>query len=82
MPYQLIGSGSLPLETLKSAALAVSPIDPKASGHVLNELAARFRQLPCPVVGRVSEGALQLDLRCLEDEAGFLSNLEQLGGGV
>lgn len=76
-----IGSGSLPLETLKSAALAVSPIDPKASGHVLNELAARFRRLPCPVIGRVSEGALQLDLRCLEDEAAFLANLEHLGAG-
>lgn len=76
-----IGSGSLPLETLKSAALAVSPIDPKASGHVLNDLAARFRRLPLPVIGRVSEGALQLDLRCLEDEAGFLANLQQLDGG-
>lgn len=76
-----IGSGSLPLETLKSAGLAVSPLDPKAGGHVLIELAARFRNLPRPVVGRVSEGALKLDLRCLENETDFLANLKHLDEG-
>ena len=32
-------------------------------------------------VGRVQEGALLLDLRCLEDEAAFLAQLEQLDAG-
>jgi L-seryl-tRNA(Ser) seleniumtransferase len=30
-----------------------------------------------PVIGRIQDGALILDLRCLEDEAGFVA---QLGG--
>jgi L-seryl-tRNA(Ser) seleniumtransferase len=31
-----------------------------------------------PVIGRVVEGALVLDLRCLEDEQAFLQQLPQL----
>ena len=27
------------------------------------------------VIGRIAEGSLILDLRCLDDEAGFVSNL-------
>ena len=34
--------------------------------------------LPVPVLGRIQDGALVLDLRCLEDEAGFLAQLERL----
>jgi hypothetical protein len=30
------------------------------------------------VVGRVHDGAYVLDLRCLEDEAGFVAQLDQL----
>jgi L-seryl-tRNA(Ser) seleniumtransferase len=28
-----------------------------------------------PVIGRLERGSLVLDLRCLEDEAGFAANL-------
>jgi L-seryl-tRNA(Ser) seleniumtransferase len=31
--------------------------------------------LPLPVIGRIADKALLLDLRCLEDEAGFLAAL-------
>jgi len=31
-----------------------------------------------PVIGRVVEGTIVLDLRCLEDEATFLQQLPQL----
>jgi L-seryl-tRNA(Ser) seleniumtransferase len=29
-----------------------------------------------PVIGRIADQALIFDLRCLEDEAGFVKNLE------
>ena len=40
--------------------------------------AAAFRGLPIPVIGRMHEGAFILDLRCLDDEAAFLAQLERL----
>ena len=50
----------------------------EASGRALAALAAALRALPVPVIGRIEEQALVLDLRCLEDEAGFVANLAQL----
>jgi L-seryl-tRNA(Ser) seleniumtransferase len=73
-----IGSGSLPLETLPSAGLAMVPVGRKGAGTRLEALAAAFRGLPVPVIGRIKEGAFILDLRCLDDEAGFLAQLEHL----
>ena len=72
-----IGSGALPLETAPSAALAIRPaIGP--SGGRLNALAAALRALPIPIIGRIENDALLLDMRCLEDEAGFLDSLSHL----
>jgi L-seryl-tRNA(Ser) seleniumtransferase len=71
-----IGSGALPLETIPSAALAIRPT--RGRGGALSSLAAALRQLPIPVVGRLENQALLLDLRCLEDEAGFVANLATL----
>ena len=68
-----IGSGALPLETVPSAGLAVSPRS--GSGRALAALAAALRGLGIPVIGRIENRALLLDLRCLEDEAGFTANL-------
>jgi L-seryl-tRNA(Ser) seleniumtransferase len=31
-----------------------------------------------PVIGRLHEGRFVLDVRCLEDEAGFVAQLERL----
>ena len=66
-----IGSGSLPIERLESAGLALVPRDRKMAGRALDELAAALRALPVPVIGRISDDRLLLDLRCLED-AGLL----------
>jgi L-seryl-tRNA(Ser) seleniumtransferase len=74
-----IGSGALPVETLPSAALALRPArSSKGDGRWLKDIAARFRALPTPVVGRVSNGAFLLDLRTLEEELAFLAQLAGL----
>ena len=74
-----IGSGALPIETLPSAALALTPHAAKRQrGSALKRLAAAFRALPQPVIGRISDGVFLLDLRCLEDEDGFRAQLGQL----
>ncbi len=67
-----IGSGSLPLDLLPSFALRITvPGAKRSSGKALERIAGAFRALPVPVIGRISEGTFLLDLRCLEDEAGF-----------
>jgi L-seryl-tRNA(Ser) seleniumtransferase len=69
-----VGSGAVPAETLPSAALAIRPVKARG-GRALRELAAAFRRLPVPVIGRIADQAFLLDLRCLEDERAFLENL-------
>ena len=64
-----IGSGSLPVERLPSAGVAIAPADKKGSGRALDELAAALRRLPVPVIGRIADDRLILDCRCLEDAA-------------
>lgn len=71
-----IGSGSLPVERLPSHALAIAP--QRKKGGVLRELETALRRLPIPVIGRIGDGALRLDLRCLDDEAAFVAQLPQL----
>ncbi|MCW5733662.1 MAG: L-seryl-tRNA(Sec) selenium transferase [Enhydrobacter sp.] len=66
-----IGSGALPVDLLPSFALAVT-------GKGLDRLAAAFRSLPIPVIGRIQDGALLFDLRMLDDEATFAAQLPEL----
>jgi L-seryl-tRNA(Ser) seleniumtransferase len=72
-----IGSGALPLETMPSAGLAIQPTHTK-SGKALDQLAAAFRELPIPVIGRIQNGSFLLDLRCLEETAVFTAQLTKL----
>ena len=72
-----IGSGALPLETLPSAGFAIRPAG-KAAGSAVEKLAAGFRAVPVPVIGRIAQGALVFDLRCLEDEALFGAQISAL----
>ena len=73
-----IGSGALPLETLPSAALAFRT---QQGGGALAGLAAALRRVPLPIIGRIVDDMLLLDLRCLEDEAAFLTALAALDAG-
>jgi len=71
-----IGSGSLPVDRLPSVALAIRPR--QKGGGVLHEIEAALRGLPIPVIGRIHDGALWLDLRCLDDESDFVAQLDTL----
>ena len=75
-----IGSGSLPVERLPSAGLALAPAgtSKKGIGTALDALATALRGLPLPVIGRIAEDRLLLDLRCLEDSAPFTGQLDIL----
>jgi L-seryl-tRNA(Ser) seleniumtransferase len=68
-----IGSGALPVDRLPSYGLCVR----KAAGRrgSLTRLEAQLRELPRPIIGRLAEKMLWLDLRCLEaaDEAEFIA---------
>lgn len=77
-----IGSGSLPLDLLPSAAVRLTPLagNKRQRSRQLKDLSARLRQLPIPVVGRISEDTLLLDCRCLEDSGAFLAQLEAEAG--
>jgi len=72
-----IGSGALPLDTIVSAGLVIRSL---TGGRALDQLAAALRSLARPVVGRIEDGGLTLDLRCMSDEAVFLSVLSGLDG--
>jgi L-seryl-tRNA(Ser) seleniumtransferase len=60
---------------LPSHALGFRPLEAKRPGAALQRLAKAFRDLPIPVLGRTASGAFLLDLRCLEDEPGFVAQL-------
>ncbi len=72
-----IGSGSLPVERLDSWALVLTPHG-KRSGRTVQALEFALRQLPTPVIGRIKDGAVWLDLRTLQDEAAFIAQLPAL----
>lgn len=73
-----IGSGALPVETLDSAAITITPVKTRGRGAALKRLATQLRELPIPVIGRIQEDALWLDLRCLDDADGFRAQLAEL----
>ena len=77
-----IGSGSLPVERLPSAGVAITPTARKGSGRALDALAEALRALPLPVIGRMADGRLLLDCRCLEDAAQFTSQIGLLPASI
>ena len=69
-----VGSGALPVQGLESAALSLRP----ERSRDLRRLAGAFRALPRPVLGRIADGALLFDLRCLDDDHDLLGQLARL----
>jgi L-seryl-tRNA(Ser) seleniumtransferase len=72
-----IGSGSLPVDSLPSAGIAIQAIG-KRKGSFADKMSLAFRALPVPVIGHIKDGAFILDLRCLDHEDEFLGQLAQL----
>ncbi|SAI20765.1 selenocysteine synthase [Bordetella ansorpii] len=77
--FSQIGSGALPADHLPSHALAIRHAGSGRPGRHLARLETLLRGLPRPVIGRLADDALWLDLRCLEerDEPGFIAQLAQ-----
>jgi L-seryl-tRNA(Ser) seleniumtransferase len=74
-----VGSGALPADRLPSFGLRVAKSQTKRSS--LNRLEAMLRELPRPIIGRIADQALWLDMRCLEvaDEAEFSAQWSAFG---
>jgi L-seryl-tRNA(Ser) seleniumtransferase len=74
-----VGSGALPADRIPSFGLCLRPSRARRSG--VDQLETRLRALPRPVIGRLADKALWLDLRCLEvgDEAEFQAQWSTLG---
>jgi L-seryl-tRNA(Ser) seleniumtransferase len=77
MPSQT-GSGALPVEQLASYGLMIRAV--KGRRASIERLEAALRTLPRPVIGRLADKALWLDLRCLEEseESAFAAQWNEL----
>ncbi len=67
-----IGSGALPTRPLPSIAVAIS------GAHSPRILLRALRELPVPVIGRIHNNALWLDMRGATDLDALLANLKHL----
>lgn len=70
-----IGSGSLPDQTIDSICVAIGCKEERQ----LRDLQTQLRQLPTPVIGRLSQGRLWLDMRGAELLEELCVNLRHLG---
>jgi L-seryl-tRNA(Ser) seleniumtransferase len=77
-----IGSGALPVAGLPSVGVRIEACN--GARRERDRQAARWladlRALPLPVVGRLEDGAVLLDCRCLEDVAPVLASVAALEG--
>ena len=79
-----IGSGAQPGARIESRALVLRPPGgrkgkgKRGAGRAVEALAAAFRALPLPVIGRIEDGALWLDLRGLDEAGRLLDQIDRL----
>ena len=69
-----LGSGSLPDQTIDSRAVRIDHDDPKS----IRQLGERLRSLNTPVIGRIHDDALHLDMRGAERLEALCSTLKAL----
>ena len=70
-----IGSGSLPDQTIESCAVTLA----HENNAEVRNLAERLRGLPVPVIGRIQQDRLWLDMRGAELTTELTANLSNLG---
>lgn len=74
-----VGSGALPVDQLPSYGLCIRANPAVRRSNPLGRLEQALRELPRPVVGRLADNALWLDLRCLDQgQDEFIQQLPQL----
>ncbi|MCC7099433.1 MAG: L-seryl-tRNA(Sec) selenium transferase [Rubrivivax sp.] len=77
------GSGSLPVQRLDSACIALgAAAGARRAGRLPEQIARALRELPIPVLGRIEDGQLRLDLRTLDGDEAEATLLAQLGALV
>ena len=70
-----VGGGSMPMQTLESAGVAIKPQLISAQ-----EFERRLRGLPVPVVARISEDTVVFDMRTMQNMQSIVtSQLKELG---
>lgn len=75
--FSQIGSGAMPIDLLPSYGLKLQYIGSGRSGRHLEAVQTALRRLPRPVLGRITDDSIWLDLRCLEsaDQPAFVNQL-------
>lgn len=78
--FSQIGSGAMPVDLLPSYGLQLRYAGSGRPGRHLLHLETRLRRLSRPVIGRITDDALWLDLRCLEssEESVFVAQWAEL----
>jgi L-seryl-tRNA(Ser) seleniumtransferase len=72
--FSQIGSGALPVQNIPSFGIAIS----SDKDSQLRALSKAFRLLPRPVIGRLNDKKLFLDLRCLDCEQEFIDQMSMI----
>ena len=80
--FSQMGSGTLPNLSIPSAGIAFTHCDKKKNGLFPIKFAEKLRKLPTPIIGRINDGALVLDLRCLEKDTDLIKQLKSLKIGL
>ncbi len=73
-----IGSGAQPTKLLQSFAIKITPSGKKRRGGSLQSVARALRTAELPVIGRIEDGALWFDLRCLENPEDLVDAFDKL----
>lgn len=72
-----LGSGSQPSTRIASVALTFTPVPGSAATQRLTQFAARLRDARVPVIGRIQNGQLWLDVRTLDDPLALIESLRE-----
>ncbi len=71
-----VGSGALPIDSLPSYGLKITPLAGESIS--IEKLNGMLRELPCPIIGRITKQSIVLDCRCLENGGKLIEQLKKL----